>query len=68
MYDVTNRSSFENISSWLRDIERYSCTDTVINLIGNKSDLRNNREVTYDEAKELADKCGLLFAETSAKT
>lgn len=67
VYDVTDRSSFENVSSWLNDIERYSCTDTVIHLIGNKSDLRNSREVTYDEAKEFADERDLLFAETSAK-
>lgn len=35
--------------------------------LGNKADLPDQREVTYDEAKRFADENGLLFAETSAK-
>lgn len=40
----------------------------VIYLIGNKSDLKDQRDVTYDEAKQFADENGLLFVEASART
>jgi len=37
-------------------------------MIGNKSDLEAQRDVTYEEAKQFADENGLLFLEASAKT
>jgi len=40
----------------------------VIFLIGNKSDLEAQRDVTYEEAKQFADENGLMFVEASAKT
>lgn len=40
----------------------------VIFLIGNKSDLDEQRDVTYEEAKQFADENGLMFVEASAKT
>lgn len=40
----------------------------MIFLIGNKSDLEAQRDVTYEEAKKFADENGLKFVEASAKT
>ena len=37
-------------------------------LVGNKQDLDNERKVTHDEAKKLADSWGVEYIETSAKT
>lgn len=37
-------------------------------LCGNKCDLEDERVVTYDEGKQLAENFGILFCETSAKT
>ena len=37
-------------------------------LIGNKKDLEDQRQVRYEEGKEIADKNDMLFLETSAKT
>ena len=37
-------------------------------LVGNKQDLTNNREVSYDDAKQLADSWNIDYIETSAKT
>jgi GTPase SAR1 family protein len=37
-------------------------------LCGNKSDLDNDRVVTYDEGKQLAEEYGVEFFETSALT
>ena len=40
----------------------------IILLIGNKTDLKFEREVTTEEGQEFADKNNLIFFETSAKT
>lgn len=40
----------------------------VIMLIGNKNDLEHRRAVSTEEGKAFADKHGLIFCETSAKT
>ena len=64
VYDVSNRTSFDNISNWIsfvRNIEK-----TTMILCGNKIDL--TREVQTNEGEELAKKEGLLFFECSAKT
>jgi Ras-related protein Rab-14 len=37
-------------------------------IIGNKMDLQGNREVTFEEAHELAQNYGLTYMECSAKT
>lgn len=56
------------MSSWLTDARNLTNPNTVIFLIGNKSDLESQRDVTYEEAKQFADENGLMFIETSAKT
>ena len=42
--------------------------NTVILLVGNKCDLENEREVTFQEGKDFADNNGMKFIETSATT
>lgn len=37
-------------------------------LIGNKKDLEERAEVTYEEASKFAEEQGLIFVEASAKT
>uniref|UniRef100_A0A3B3DC59 small monomeric GTPase n=1 Tax=Oryzias melastigma TaxID=30732 RepID=A0A3B3DC59_ORYME len=36
LYDVTNKSSFDNIQSWLTEIHEYAQQDVVLMLLGNK--------------------------------
>jgi len=68
VYDITRRETFEHLSSWLEDCLKYSNANIVITVIGNKSDLESNRQVTREEGEEFAKKHNLLFLETSAKT
>jgi len=68
VFDVTRRSTFLHLSSWLTDAKNLTSPNTVIFLIGNKNDLEDNREVSYEEAKQFADGNGLLFMEASAQT
>eukprot|EP01091_Cochliopodium_minus_P005992 TRINITY_DN1587_c0_g1_i4.p1 TRINITY_DN1587_c0_g1~~TRINITY_DN1587_c0_g1_i4.p1 ORF type:complete len:214 (+),score=52.51 TRINITY_DN1587_c0_g1_i4:20-661(+) len=69
VYDITQKSSFESIENWLKDLKEGNNTpqeELVIMIIGNKSDLNSAREVTTSEAKKFAENKGLFFFETSA--
>ena len=68
VYDITRRVSFENLSDWIEDCKNSSPKTVFMVLVGNKCDLEENREVTEEEGKEFAERHGMLFFETSAKT
>ncbi|ESO06536.1 hypothetical protein HELRODRAFT_184934 [Helobdella robusta] len=68
VYDITRRSTYNHLNSWLSDARNLTNPNTVIFMVGNKSDLEAQRDVTYEEAKQFADENGLLFMESSAKT
>lgn len=67
VYDITNRESFNNISSWLSSL-RLLVQDIVIILVGNKIDMDYKREVTIHEGEEFAERNNIHFFETSSKT
>jgi len=67
-YDISNRPSFDHVIGWMRDIKTRAPPDCDIVLCGNKSDLDNDRVVTSDEGKQLAEEYGVQFYETSALT
>ena len=67
-YDISNRPSFDHVIGWMRDIKTRAPPDCDIILCGNKSDLDNDRVVTMEEGKQLADEYGVQFFETSALT
>lgn len=67
-YDISNRPSFDHVIGWMRDIKTRAPPDCDIVLCGNKCDLDNDRVVTFDEGKQLADEYGVQFFETSALT
>lgn len=66
LIQIRPRSTYNHLNSWLTDTRNLTNPSTVILLIGNKADLENTREVTYEEAKQFADENGLMFVETSA--
>jgi small GTP-binding protein len=68
VYDISNRETFEHISNWIEDCTAQSPKTVFMILVGNKSDLSNNRQVTFDEGKEMAKNNNMMFFETSAKT
>lgn len=42
VYDITNRGSFESVSHWVKDVKDQR-EDVVLVIVGNKSDLSDNR-------------------------
>jgi GTPase SAR1 family protein len=66
VYDVTKRSTFDNIRSWMKEIKEFGTSDAVLMVVGNKADEEGVREVTAEEGQQLAQELGFNFAETSA--
>ncbi|KAI3466511.1 hypothetical protein Pfo_023174 [Paulownia fortunei] len=66
VYDISRRQTFESIGRWLNELHTHSDMNVVTILVGNKSDLKDAREVTTAEGKALAESQGLFFIETSA--
>jgi Ras-related protein Rab-6A len=68
VYDVSNRASFLNTAKWVEDVRAERGNDVVICLVGNKTDLGNDkRQISTEEGEERAKKDGLMFMECSAK-
>lgn len=68
MFDLTNRETFENLNNWFLEIKDYIEREIPIVVVGNKNDLENERDVTYQEGVGYAMKIGASYIETSAKT
>ncbi|KAL7688438.1 putative small GTP-binding protein [Plasmopara halstedii] len=66
VYDITKHGTFENVERWLKELRDHADANTVIMLVGNKSDLRHLRAVSTEEAMAFAEKNNLAFIETSA--
>lgn len=69
VYDVTSRESFEAVDRWIEDVHRERGEDVLIALVGNKSDLAEQRQVSPAEGEAKARSfSAAVFLETSAKT
>lgn len=66
VYDIAKHLTYENTERWLKELRDHADDNTVIMLVGNKSDLRHLRAVPTDEAKAFCEKNNLSFIETSA--
>ncbi len=67
VFDLSDKKSFISITEWLKQIEKHAKENVFKFLVGNKSDLVEERKVTYEEAKQYADEHELPYIETSAK-
>ncbi|MFX1274867.1 MAG: GTP-binding protein [Promethearchaeota archaeon] len=67
VYDVTRKETFDSLEGWHNEIKTASPTISLI-LVGNKIDLEDKRQVPTEEGQALAQKLGLTYIETSAKT
>ena len=67
MYDVTDRDTFDYVSQWMQEIEKFANDNVCKILVGNKIDLVEKRVVSKEEGEELANHYGIHYLETSAK-
>lgn len=69
VFDVTNRASFANVRQWVDEVRKYTALHLVVCLVGNKADLKAQRQVTPEEGASLATSLGAIaYQETSART
>ena len=68
VYDITNKDTFNNVQTWIEDCKNQSPKTIFMVLVGNKNDLEDKRQVKYEDGMELANKNGMMFYETSAKS
>ncbi|XP_059671359.1 ras-related protein Rab-10 [Gavia stellata] len=67
VYDITNLDSFQNITSWMKDIHEKAGDEVDVILLGNKCDKESERVVPKQKGEKLAWEHGIPFFETSAK-
>ena len=69
VYAINNRDSFEHAENWLNDLKNQSNPNVRVFLVGNKSDLEQNRVISKEEGENFREQKKLdRFMETSAKT
>lgn len=67
VFDVTNKDSVTRVTSWLTELDQQVGDASQISLlVGNKSDLRYKRAISYSKAADMARSLGLDYIETSA--
>ena len=67
VFDVCDTTSFTNLNYWMTSIQNQNGMNLTRLLIGNKTDLIDNRVISYTQASELADHYDIPYIETSAK-
>jgi len=68
VYDITSKDSFAKAKHWVKELQKNASQEIVIILVGNKSDMEADRDVSAEEAKEYADENAMEYIEASAKT
>jgi Ras-related protein Rab-6A len=67
IYDISDKYSFDSMPKWIQEVNDILKKDVVFALVGNKIDLEQERKVTFEEGKKLADQHNFIFQEVSAK-
>ena len=68
VYDLTRKETLEKLPLWIEQLKKYS-PDVRLFLVGNKNDLVDDRQVTFNEGEQTKDRLQIVnFFETSAKT
>lgn len=61
VYDITNEKSFKNVDVWFKEIKDSTKQDINVILIGNKSDLEDNRKIITKAGIEKASNLCIYF-------
>ena len=67
VFDITDHESFEKLDFWIEQIKNNAPSNVKSVLVGNKSDLANQRKVNEEEIEAFAKENNLKYYEVSAK-
>ena len=67
VYDITDRSSFDRVQVWVKELKKMLGDNITIVIAGNKIDLERQRVVTVEEGESYARTVGATHFSTSAK-
>ena len=67
VFDLTKKSTFNELKNWINELKTHGDEDTVIIILGNKSDLNTEREIPEEDIKNEIEK-NYKYFEVSAKT
>ena len=68
VFDITRSSTFRNIITWYKSAVRYGLSEVPKILVGNKSDLIEDRKIILPMAEHLSEKLNAPYFETSVRT
>ena len=66
VYDVTSKSTFDNVDKWCNELRMKGSNNINIIMIGNKTDLKDNIVITADMSQEKGKFLQIPVMETSA--
>ena len=66
VYDITRKTTFDNIDKWISDLRLNGDKNICIIILGNKSDLIEQRQIQEKDGKKKAEMFKTAFLETSA--
>lgn len=66
VYSINDTSTFNKVEDWISQIHQLVGSNIVKVLVGNKSDLEDERQIKKEEGEALAKKNDFYFFETSA--
>lgn len=68
VYDITSLNSFNACKDhYIKEIKNICKKDIKVILLGNKTDLKDQRQVTQEMGTKLAEENGFIFMETSCE-
>merc|ERR1719322_1707365 len=68
VFDVSRQETFSHLKTWIQRVDDNANAQCKRLLIGNKTDLEFQRQVSRQEAESFAKQYGISYVETSAKT
>eukprot|EP00977_Amphora_coffeiformis_P012986 scaffold3330_cov164-Amphora_coffeaeformis.AAC.18 len=68
VYDITKLHSYQTLQRWVRELKHTGPENVLLTIVGNKSDLSQDRTVLREDAEAYAESIGAVYMEVSAKT
>ena len=66
VFDLSSKSTFQNVEKWFNEIKKTADPTINLILIGNKSDLKDKRQISTEEGENKAKEMNVPYLETSA--